>query len=265
MPLDRKLFTPGMGTEHIAPLLYSLVRMVRPRRVLEVGLGYTSPFLAQALMDNVSEVERDKKILTGSQIDQKRQSVLLPEYFEEDYSPSLIAIDDMSLKGSTAPKVQDVLKCLDLDSFVDVHNGDFRGYSEKLNPQQLPFDFIWFDCGGALEYIEFLHEYWPLINENHGLLLLHYTYWYAEVSDEEGAAYQAHFLAPIANEIKRQQLDSSHESAFEVLSLLEPHKSRQGSLTMVRKLSIHSLCRNEDFQEAMVGITGRQVPPMPKL
>ena len=83
--------------------------------------------------------------------------------------------------------------------------------------------------------------------------------------DDEGATYHAHFLAPIANEIKRQQLDNSHESAFEVLSLLEPHKSRQGSLTMVRKLSIHSLSRDEDFQDAMSAITGSQVPAIPKL
>ena len=48
MPLDAKFYdtiaplaVPGYGTEEVGPLLYSLVRMTRPRRVLEVGLGFT--------------------------------------------------------------------------------------------------------------------------------------------------------------------------------------------------------------------------------
>lgn len=272
MALDKRLFdaaedlyTPGMGTEHVAPLLYSLVRMTRPRRVLEVGLGYTSPFLAQALMDNTEEITRDRRILSGQENNSKRKEVLVPEYYEEKYRPSLIAIDDMSLEGSTAPKVQETLKRLELDSLVDVHNGDFRGHSEKLELDQLPLDFVWFDCGGAQEYIEFIEEFWPLINCDHGILLLHFTYWYADMAEEEGASHFTHFLAPIANEIKRQQLEAGHDAEFEVLSLLEPHKSRQGSVTMVRKLNDYSLSRDEDFQDAMDGLTGWKAPPMTKL
>ncbi|MEL0106494.1 MAG: class I SAM-dependent methyltransferase [Rhodospirillaceae bacterium] len=272
MALDKRLFdaaeelyTPGMGTEHVAPMLYSLVRMTRPRRVLEVGLGYTSPFLAQALHDNLAEIRHDKKILSGKDENSKRKAVLVPDYYEKDYDPSLIAIDDMSLKGSTAPKVQDILKRLELDTLVDVHNGDFRGYSDKFELDQLPLDFVWFDCGGADEYIQFLEEYWPLINCEHGILVLHFTYWYADLSEEEGTHEFEHFLAPIANDIKRQQMAAGHDAEFEVLSLLEPHKSRQGSVTMVRKLNEFSMSRDEDFQDAMNNLTDWQAPPMPKL
>ena len=38
-------FKAGMGTESAAPFLRSLVRMIRPYRILEVGAGYTTPFL----------------------------------------------------------------------------------------------------------------------------------------------------------------------------------------------------------------------------
>jgi predicted O-methyltransferase YrrM len=272
MALDKRLFdaaeelfSPGMGTEHVGPLLYSMVRMTRPKRVLEVGLGYTSPFLAQALKDNTEEIEHDKRILAGQEDDPKRKAVLVPDFYETEYAPSLIAIDDMSLEGSTAPKVQETLKQLELDTTVDVHNGDFRGYSEKLSLEQLPFDFVWFDCGGPQEYIEFLGEYWPLINCDHGILLLHFTYWYADVAEEEDKNHFVHVQAPIANEIKRQQMNAGHESEFEVLSLLEPHKARQGSVTMVRKLTDFSMSRDEDFQTAMDNITGWKAPPMPKL
>ncbi|MEQ8195878.1 MAG: class I SAM-dependent methyltransferase [Rhodospirillales bacterium] len=261
-----ELYAPGMGAEHVAPLLYSLVRMLRPHRVLEVGLGYTSPFLAQALADNRAEFDDDKEILDGRRDDAERRAVLVPDYYEQDYEPRLVAIDDLSLAGSTAPKVREVLHRLELDGYVDFHNGDFRGFSKNIAPENLPFDFVWFDCGGPFEYIDFLNEYWPLINDNHGILLMHFTYWYGDVADADtGAAYRAHFLSPIANEIKRQQLMHGYDSEFEVLSLLEPHKNRQGSVTMVRKLTVHSLCRDEDFQEAMAQITGRAVAPIPKL
>ncbi len=59
----KRLFVPGMGTEHVGPLLYSLVRMMRPRSVLEVGLGYSTPFLAAGLKDNIEEFRADREVL----------------------------------------------------------------------------------------------------------------------------------------------------------------------------------------------------------
>ena len=41
----------------MGPLLYSLIRFVKPRRVLEVGAGYTSLWILQALADNESELQ----------------------------------------------------------------------------------------------------------------------------------------------------------------------------------------------------------------
>ena len=42
----------------MAPLLYALCRFVKPRRILEVGAGYTSLWLLQALADNEAELRR---------------------------------------------------------------------------------------------------------------------------------------------------------------------------------------------------------------
>ena len=44
-------FRPGMGTENVAPFLRSLAELVRPKRILEVGAGYTTPFLLEALVN----------------------------------------------------------------------------------------------------------------------------------------------------------------------------------------------------------------------
>ena len=41
------LYNMHMGVENMGPLLYALVRFTKPRRVLEVGAGYTSVFILQ--------------------------------------------------------------------------------------------------------------------------------------------------------------------------------------------------------------------------
>ena len=45
-------YRKSMGTESVGPLLRSLVRMVRPNRILEIGAGYTTPFLLEGLEKN---------------------------------------------------------------------------------------------------------------------------------------------------------------------------------------------------------------------
>ena len=47
-----KHFRRGMGTENVGSLLRALVQMVRPQRILEIGAGYTTPFLLDGLKAN---------------------------------------------------------------------------------------------------------------------------------------------------------------------------------------------------------------------
>jgi len=279
MPLDptfhdkiAPLYEPGFGTETVGPLLHALVRMTRPRRVLEVGLGYTSPFIAMALKDNVEEAERDRALLAAgvpgaepdpADRDDQRRSILDPAAGEAG-TPRLHVIDDFSTAGTTAPKVMEVLGALDLDFAVTQHRGDFRGYSRRLDRDALPFDFVWFDCGASPEYVDFLTEYWPLINPHHGLLLLHFTYWFLSM-DQGGQTVGRLISGPIANALKRQQAKDGFDARFEVLSLVEPHKRHQGSVTMVRKLPPESVARDSDFEEEMNEIFGRAPDPFPRL
>lgn len=271
MPLDAKfyeavetLLVPGMGTENVGPLLYSLARILRPRTVLEVGLGYTTPFILQALMDDVEEFRADRKLLKDSGKSAQRASILLPQHFENEYSPRLHAIDDYSTEGTSAPRVMDTVKTLGLSHLIDLHKSDFRGYSKKLDAGVFPVDLAWFDCGGINEYVDFLEEYWPLINDQHGLLILHYTYW--PFPDEAGNWDRKRMLlGPLANEIKKQQVASGIASRFEVLSLLEPHKFQQGSVTMIRKLAPDSICREAGFQDEVEYLYGSKPKPLIKL
>lgn len=56
-----------MGAENVAPLLYSLLRFVKPTSALEVGGGFTSIFLLQALEDNAAEVARYRQLRAAGQ------------------------------------------------------------------------------------------------------------------------------------------------------------------------------------------------------
>jgi hypothetical protein len=247
--------------------------MTRPRNVLEVGLGYTSPFIALALKENRDEFDADRRLMQpavpASELDaddpaDQRRSILNADYFETDYVPHLHVIDDFSTAGTTAPRVLETLDSLDLDFAVIPHEGDFRGYSGNFADSSLPFDLVWFDCGDAAAYLDFLREYWPLINPDHGLLLLHYTYWYLTM-ERGGREFGKLLSGPIANEIKRQQIAAGFDGRFEVLSLVEPHKRHQGSVTMVRRLPAESMARNSDFRDEMIQIFGRAPGTMVRL
>lgn len=270
MPLNQKFYevvaplaVPGYGTEEVGPLLYSLVRMTRPRNVLEVGLGYTSLFLAQGLADNLAAFMDDREIVR-TQDKGWRRATLSADYHAGDYAPMLHAIDDYSLSESSAPKVLDALDRLGLRDAVRVLQGDFRGASTTLGDATLPLDLVWFDCGGVDEYVDFIEEYWDLINPDHGMLLLHYTYWTVE-QDKDGVAERKLVMGSIVNELKRQQLAAGLGATFEVLTLVEPHKTRQGSVTMIRKVTPRSMARDADFQDEVFKIFGKRPKPMPDL
>ena len=44
-----RLLNPGMGTENVGPLIYNLIQIIRPEKVLEVGLGYSTALIAEGL------------------------------------------------------------------------------------------------------------------------------------------------------------------------------------------------------------------------
>src|SRR5258708_4436925 len=56
-------FSPYSGTEHVAPLLYSLARLIRPKIVVEYGSGYTTLFLLAALAENSRDTEEEAVLL----------------------------------------------------------------------------------------------------------------------------------------------------------------------------------------------------------
>ena len=229
------LNSPLSGTEHLAPLLYSLIRSLRPRSVVEFGMGYTTPFIAQALANNQQDVKQElAQLITKTQ--QAYQSEETPEaqkdwflsqptgadprFYEQGYQPMLYAFDDFSEEYSSAPKVMEALIALDLDRFITLSKSSAIEHSSAISQQHLPIDLAWND---ALDYQAFFDEYWPLLNPNGGIMIFHNTV--------NGCPKCAMFI----KDLKLKQV--SQFADFELLSFFEPYKLHQNSYTIIRKIS----------------------------
>ena len=192
-------YRQGMGTESVGPLLRSLVRMVRPNRILEIGAGYTTSFLLEGLKKN-EELYDD---YSGD---------LNKEYaknHKEKYDPKLVIIDDISLG--------EFKKDFNIDSkYIEFIEGQFQGKSQKLFDTYGLFDFVWFDCGAQAEYVAFMDEYWNICSH---YVIFHSTHHFQKPND---------LLAVVMG------LATGNPQRMDIL---EPHKDHQGSITMFKKCS----------------------------
>src|SRR5262245_33472758 len=153
----------SMGVELLSPLLYSLIRCTKPRSVLEVGAGYSTLFILEALADNVEEFRRNQQIMRGhgrsdEYVGMRRilrgrhpLPLALPEFYDRDYAPMLSVIDDVSHPATAAKDVETIAGSLGHGELLSFKKGDFRGLSKDFDAHLLPFDFVWFDCGSYRE------------------------------------------------------------------------------------------------------------------
>ena len=197
-PLEYPSFyRPGMGTENVGGFLRSMVMMLRPKRILEIGAGYTTPFLLEGLINN--ERVFDDGNLTES-------------YFKDyTYDGKLVVIDNQSLGELT--KVDGMKDIID-SKYTEFIEGNFEGKAKELYETYGEFDFVWFDCGGPPEYERFIQEYWEYCSQ---YIFFHFTY-------SEGNPNDLHKI--IHDNIKGDPV---------ILDIVEPHKKRQGSITLVKK------------------------------
>lgn len=219
-----------MGTEVVGPLLANLVQLLRPERVLEVGMGYTTPFLAGALAEAEETVAAESLALaakTRGHLDGGEQlnddwllanpPLVSPALHLEPYRPQLVAIDNLSIADSSAGRVHEVLTELGLDDRVTVVNADLRDSLDRLPEDFAPIDFAWVD---AWECLYFFDHFWELINPDGGLVVMHYLMTYPE-----GDALLRYI----------EQFQRAHPGELEVVNLLESQKLMQNSITVLRR------------------------------
>ncbi len=212
LKVTKKLFSPTFGTENLAPYLYSLIRLIRPRKILELGGGYTSIFILKALSDN------ELLFKDSSSVDLSLQN---EHYFNQTFNPSKLHVIDNCKDGyTTANLIFDASKKLKLDPFLEFHETDYFGYAENIPKSELPLDLLWIDCGSLNTYHHVMRNYFPLVNRAGGIVLIH-----SLITNLHGALF--------LKQLKLAQATKEFND-FELISLLEPHKKRQNSLTMLR-------------------------------
>lgn len=224
------LRVPVMGTEAVAPLLAALLRLVRPRRVLEVGMGYTTPFLAATLAELAAETAAESVALaakTRSWHDRGEPlgedwlaadpALLAPDFYTAAYEPRMVAVDDLSIPESSSGQVLAVLRELGLDDLVTVLNTDLKSCADQFPDDFAPIDFAWVD---AWECLYFFDHLWEYVDSDGGVVAMHYLLTYPE-----GEAFLRYIAA----------LRRSNPDEFELISLLEPHKLTQNSVTILRR------------------------------
>jgi predicted O-methyltransferase YrrM len=224
------LHVPEMGTEVVAPFLVNLVHMLRPQRVLEVGMGFTTPYLAVALADVRATIEEEARGLAAKTarhlagadtLDDTwlnaAPALAAPAFHLTAYEPGLVAVDDLSNPFSSADRVRRVLRELDVDDLVTVVNADVRDCAAKLPASHDVIDLAWVD---AWECLYFFDHFWERINPDGGVLLMHYLMTYPE--GEAILRYLAEF-------------QRSNPGELEMVNVLESHKLTQNSVTMLRR------------------------------
>ena len=206
-----KHFRRGMGTEKVGPLLRTLVQMIRPQRILEVGAGYTTPFLLDGLKAN-------EEIFDEGNLDPSYK-----KWYELNNNPRLVVIDTDPL-----PQLDSKYK------YIEHIQGKFQGRSQELFEKYGEFDMIWFDCGAPQEYHDFLTEYWDICSH---YMIFHYTFFQGQPTtaiDIISGSIDGHARLYGANNVQR-------------IDILEPHKAGQGSITMLKKVSPPSRLHSSDI------------------
>ena len=102
-----------MGTENVGGFLRSMVMMQRPKRILEIGAGYTTPFLLEGLINN-------ERVFDDGNLSES--------YFQNYiYDAKLVVIDNQSLgELSRIEGMEEIIN----SEYTDFIEGNFEGKGE---------------------------------------------------------------------------------------------------------------------------------------
>lgn len=242
-------FRPGSGTEHMAPFLYSLVRMVRPMTVVEVGSGYSTLFLLRALADNACDIEEEARLLREksssllplpinvADLDREKRDSwyaaggkacgIDPLYYLKPYIPHLYSFEELPEDHQYSRTMKQAVAQIGHGSLFTQIHGKF---STEPIPQQV--DLAWNDHYG---YENFFEALWPRLNPSGGFLVFH------NVATSTGSWKAVEWM-------KSQR---SAQKDLEVLILHETHKLSQSGCAILRRTSCYRPPLIADFSVVM--------------
>ncbi len=211
-------------TENVGPFIYSTVKTIRPKKILEIGAGYTSIFFAEALREIEEENKFDTQLLNNQNIESnwERRHKLLNKNYQFDLNSKLIIVDNFSKeKHDTARPVDNAIKKLKLEKYIDFVKADGMDL-QKINEMidmSLPLDFVFLDFGAGAALPILFKFYFERINSYGGYIMVHSTL---------TNAMHRLWLAEL-------KLKYKNDSNVEIMSFLEPNKIMQNSFTLIKK------------------------------
>ena len=221
----QELYNPHMGVENAGPLLYSLVRFTKLRKIVEIGAGYTTLWLLQALKENDSEMKRVKNLQ-----DEGNCRLLDIPWTIEDIvdkcddrisSSSLLCIDNCLHQRETATGAGAVARSLGLDHYLNFVKGD--AFDMQFDEESI--DLLWCDFGVGSRMKDFASGAWKSIKPG-GFLVCHST-----LTNSRTRLW----LEKMRNGGYSEEETGIPQNEFVELSLLEPHKRYQNSITILQR------------------------------
>jgi predicted O-methyltransferase YrrM len=174
------LYNPHMGVENLGPFLYSFLRFTKRRRIVEVGAGYTTLWILQALKDNDLEMERINELDKEGCLRMLDYPFGTPSLKDWDPSSpsykqsSLLCIDNCEHQKETASSAVRVAETLGLGSYIDFLRGDAFEALDTHFSEVETIDLLWCDFGVGSRMKEYASNVWKYIKPG-GFLLCHST------------------------------------------------------------------------------------------
>ena len=166
------LYNACMGVECAGPLLHSFVRFTKVRQIVEIGAGYTSLWILQALKDNDDELERIRSLQREGKCKLLDYPWTVPDLLETyDSIPArLLCIDNCDHQKETASSAGNVAKLLDLDNYFQFVKGD----AFEMGFEEASCDLLWCDFGVGSRMKDFVASAYKSIKPG-GFLICHST------------------------------------------------------------------------------------------
>lgn len=196
--------------------------MTKKRKIVEIGAGYTSLWILQALRDNDDELRRIQELQRTGKcklldidwiVDMELQDML-------GDPARLLCVDNCEHQKETATGASAVAKSLGLESYFEFHRGD----AFDLDFGDETVDALWCDFGVGSRMKDFIASAWSCIRPG-GFLLCHST-----ITNENTRAWLDAIRQRQSKDVTGIEPDHYVE-----LSLLEPHKKYQNSVSIIQK------------------------------
>lgn len=196
--------------------------------MLEVGAGYTSIFILQALEDNANELKMYRELRASGRA-RCGDTPWSVDTYDYDYSGQLHVIDNLAHHATTAHKVQDIATEIGCSARLHVHVQDaFNLDLASTLAVPTKFDLIWIDLGAANRIETFLDAWWRRVNPNGGLILVHST-----VTNELSRTWLEK-MRSLARDSESVQKASIY-GCFSEMSFMEPMKLFQNAFTIFQR------------------------------